>query len=65
MKQCSGAEKELFSEIPCFYYRLKMRLVRDQPKQRDASKTVYVAQWYRNGLAAFNTQRKHRYIRPH
>ena len=44
MKQCSGAEKELFSEIPCFYYRLKIRLVRDQPKQRDASKTVYVAQ---------------------
>ena len=44
MKQCTGAEKELFLEIPCFYYRLKMRLVRDQPKQRDASKTVYVAQ---------------------
>ena len=44
MKQCSGFEKELFLEISCFYYRLQMRLVRDQPKQRDASKTVYVAQ---------------------
>ena len=34
----------MLKKLPVKNYRLKMRLVRDQPKQRDASKTVYVAQ---------------------